>query len=203
MSYIVDAAKRPATQQFKDSTPLLLQPKELRARAEKDGYLFFRGLFNTDKLLLLRKQILEILQRWNLLDHSQELMAGIADYEEVNKIPDERVRGYGFPSLLYFEIQQLPLFQAILHDADLLNAFRVLFNAEPFPHPKTIARVVLPHRPAPLRQLLEHAGRRGQPALTLRLMRNEEFMLERAQKRGMKNRGISSSILHSSFSIPH
>jgi ectoine hydroxylase-related dioxygenase (phytanoyl-CoA dioxygenase family) len=146
MSEMIDTAKKSATKEFQDSSLLLHDPTELRARAEKDGYLFFRGLFSTEKLSLLRLQILEILQRWNLLDRSQALMAGIADVEAVNKLSDESVQGYGFPVELYLEIQQLELFQAVAHDKALLDALRTLFQTEPFPHPKTIARVVLPHR---------------------------------------------------------
>jgi hypothetical protein len=43
------------------------------------------------------------------------------------------------------EIQRLELFHKVAHEPDLLNVFRCLFQAEPLPHPKTIARVVLPH----------------------------------------------------------
>ncbi len=141
----IDNAKKAATKEFRDATPLLAYPDELRAQAEVDGYLFFRGLIPQDSLTGLRRQILEILQRRQLLDPGKELMEGIADYEAVNRLSAESVAGYGFPVDLYMEIQRLEQFHQIAHEPALLNVFRRLFQAEPFPHPKTIARVVLPH----------------------------------------------------------
>lgn len=141
----IDNAIKPATKEFQDITPLLAHPNELRAQAEKDGYLFFRGLIPQENLSKLRLQILDILHKSNLLDPNRELSEGIADVEAVNKLPAESIRGYGFPVDLYMEIQRLELFQKSAHEPALLNVFRCLFQSEPFPHPKTIARVVLPH----------------------------------------------------------
>ncbi|HEY0828609.1 MAG TPA: phytanoyl-CoA dioxygenase family protein [Bacilli bacterium] len=141
----IDNALRPATKEFQDATPLLANPDELRALAKREGYLFFRGLFPQDTLSTLRRQILEILQRRQLLDPSKDFMEGIADIAAVNKLPAESVLGNGFPLDLYLEIQRLELFHQVAHEPGLLNVFHCLFQAEPFPHPKTIARVVLPH----------------------------------------------------------
>ena len=46
---------------FEDSTPVLDRPEELRARADRDGYLFFRGLLPAEDVLEVRRQLLGIM----------------------------------------------------------------------------------------------------------------------------------------------
>ncbi len=148
MAQILDNALKSPTKKFRDATPLLAHPAQLHAQADREGFLFFKNLMPKEKLLKLRKQILEILDRRNFLDKSRDLMEGIANVEEINKCSPEyfSIGGNGFPLDIYFEIQKLRLFHEIGHDPKLLAVLRTLFQAEPFLHPKTIARVVMPHR---------------------------------------------------------
>lgn len=140
-----DNAKKPATKQFEDSTPLLSDPKKLRAKAKKEGYLFFRALLDADKLLQVRLQILELLQKRNLLDRNYPIMEGIAEPNAVNSLPDDSVRGFGVPADLYREVQKLEAFHALAHEPAILEVYRALFETEVFPHPRNIARIMLPH----------------------------------------------------------
>ena len=51
---------------FVDSTPLLDAPDALRERAAEQGYLFFRSLLDSESVLDLRRQILEVCQQARL-----------------------------------------------------------------------------------------------------------------------------------------
>ena len=55
---------------MEDSTPLLGNPEELRERASRDGFLFFRGLAPPDLVLALRGRVLEYASRTGWLDPS-------------------------------------------------------------------------------------------------------------------------------------
>ncbi len=150
MSQLLDNAKKAPTKSFQDATPLLAHPDQLLAQADRDGYLFFKNVMPKDKIIELRKQFLTILDRRNFLDKNRDLMDGIANIEEINTCTPEEfsIGGNGFPLDIYFEIQKLRLFQEMAHAPKLLDTLRVVFQAEPFVHPKTIARVVMPHRNA-------------------------------------------------------
>lgn len=130
---------------FQDATPLLDQPEKLREQADKDGFLFFRGLLQADKLLALRREMLEILNARDLLDRSCDLMDGIGDLEAIDALTLDR-SDVGVTGEIYLEIQRLKRFQGMVHDPALLELFRLLFQTAPFPHPLTIGRIMLPHR---------------------------------------------------------
>lgn len=125
-------------QPFTDSTDLLQQPEELRARAVRDGYLFLPGLLAPEPVLELRRQILEICARHGFTAEGSELMQGIA-------AEGLRLRE-GEPAYMaaYDDIQRLEAFHALAHEAPLLGALRALFGEEVLVHPRNIARVMFP-----------------------------------------------------------
>ena len=135
---------RPRVRQFQDAVPLLGIPELLRERASRDGFLFMKGLLNKDKIAQLRKEMLAIIKSHGLLDSSHELSEGFADVNAVNRLTLDR-DDVGTTAEIYLAVQRLKRFQAMLHDPALLAAMRVLFGAEPFPHPMTIGRIMLPH----------------------------------------------------------
>ncbi|RXZ81334.1 phytanoyl-CoA dioxygenase [Paenibacillaceae bacterium] len=141
----MDNALKPASKSFVDSTPLLKHPEALQERAEKSGYLFFRNVLDKDRLLEVRKLILEILNSRGLVSQYHPVDEGIADYDQVNKLPSEAVVGYGVPMDLYQEVQKLEAFHALAHQPALLELFAVLFGEAALPHPRNIARLMLPH----------------------------------------------------------
>ena len=59
---------------FVDFAPLLESPEELRARAEEQGYLFFRALLDAESVFDLRRQILEVCHKHGWLDEEAPLM---------------------------------------------------------------------------------------------------------------------------------
>jgi ectoine hydroxylase-related dioxygenase (phytanoyl-CoA dioxygenase family) len=140
-----DNAKRKPTRSFVDRTPLLEHPEQLRDQAEKEGYLFFRGLLPKERVLGLRRQLLEILQKRELLDSRYELMEGKADMDAMAKLELEGRTDVGVPDEVYLEIQKLEEFHAIAHDPAMLRVYALLFGEEPIPHPRNICRMVLPH----------------------------------------------------------
>lgn len=142
---MIDNATKAAAKTFKDAVALLERPEELRSRAEEDGYLFFRDVLDKRKLLEVREQILGILCDQGLLDSGRALMDGIADYEAVNRLTREEVRGFGVTADIYRKVQKLESFHALAHQPAILNIYRTLFQADVFPHPRNIARLMLPH----------------------------------------------------------
>lgn len=131
---------------FTDSTPLLNSPKELRARADEDGFLFFKGFLPKEPLLELRRQILEIVNRHGWLKKGTDLMEGVCDLEAIARDHDSdpQWKYIGVGKQAYAEVQSLELFHALPHDPKLLALYKLIFEAPVFPHPRNIARVLLP-----------------------------------------------------------
>ena len=125
---------------FKESTHLLNEPKKLRETAEKEGYLFFKGLLPAKAISELRKDVLEICKRHKFLKEDSTLMEGIAASGFV--IVESSVN----PDYLsyYREIQQLHSFHALAHHPNLLKALNVLFDGETLVHPLKILRTIFP-----------------------------------------------------------
>jgi hypothetical protein len=131
---------------FTDSTELLDRPAELRARAEADGFLYFRQFLPAEPVRELRRQILEIVQRYGWLKAGTELMDGIADLAAVAESEgrDKSLAHIGVTAAAYREIQCLELFHTLPHHPKILALYEKLFQAPVLPHPRHIARVLLP-----------------------------------------------------------
>ncbi|WP_372637491.1 phytanoyl-CoA dioxygenase family protein [Cohnella sp.] len=148
ISPVKDNNSSPIAGTFPDSSPLLGLSEALRERADQDGMLFFKGLIPQETVLALRQDVLSILESRGLTDSRHALIDGMADVEAVNRIPDEEIRwnGVGVTHDIYLAIQKLESFHALAHQEKLLSMYRELFGCEVFPHPRNIARVMLPHR---------------------------------------------------------
>jgi hypothetical protein len=132
---------------FEDSTPLLEDPAALRARADRDGYLFFKCFLPAEPLLELRRQMLEICARRGWLAPGHDLMEGVIDADAINQVPDEQMRtDIGVSNEAYRAVQKLELFHTIPHHPKLLSLYRNLFGKEAIPHPRHIARMITCHR---------------------------------------------------------
>lgn len=131
---------------FRDSTPLLASPAKLRARAEKDGYLFFKQLLPKEPILELRRQILEIIARNGWLKRGTNLMDGIGDLKAIALADkkDPKWRYVGVAPEAYYDVQRLELFHALPHHPKLMAVYKKIFQATVLPHPRNIARVLLP-----------------------------------------------------------
>jgi hypothetical protein len=132
---------------FEDATPLLDDPAALRARAEQDGYLFFKHFLPTEPLLELRRQMLEICAQRGWLAPGHDLMEGVIDADALNQVPDEQMRtDIGVTAEAYRAVQKLELFHTIPHHPKFLSLYRTLFGKEATPHPRHIARMITCHR---------------------------------------------------------
>jgi len=131
---------------FTDSTPLLMAPNELRARADEEGFLFFKSFLPKDVLLELRGQILEIVDRYGWLKNGTERMDGIGDLEAIARDDsrDPKWKYIGVGEKAYRDVQHLELFHALQHHPRLIALYEKLFRAGVIPHPRAIARVLLP-----------------------------------------------------------
>jgi len=123
-----------------DSTDLLGDAEALRERGEADGYLFFRSRVPAEPLLSLRREMLEVLDRHGLLHREAPVDDARADLETV---ASATLVG-GRTDAAYADVQRLESFHRIAHHPALLEIYRALFDGPVLPHPRNIARVLLP-----------------------------------------------------------
>jgi hypothetical protein len=130
---------------FEDATALLADAASLRARAARDGYLFFRGLLDRDRVLALRRDMLSVCARHGLLDPAAPLDEGRAR-QGPPLIASVLREGPFFR--FYRDILALRRFHGVIEEPALLAAFEVLFGEPVRPHSRTIGRVVFPRTEA-------------------------------------------------------
>lgn len=131
---------------FLDSTDLLADPVALRARADEQGYLFFRGLLPGADLASLREQFLQVLDRHGWLAPDADRSDGIVDHAAYEAVPREEIDfcGVGVPAEAYREIQHLELFHRLSHHPNLIGVYSALFGRPVLPHARNIARIMIP-----------------------------------------------------------
>lgn len=139
-----------------DSTPLLQDADALAARAEVDGYLYFRGLLPRDSVIEVRRNILEVLDSEGWLAGGHDLIDGVIDDDAINLVPEDQMRlDIGISRRAYVKVQQVQSMHRLPHHPAFLSFYRQFFNEEPFVHPRHIVRVMTSHaslRPTPPHQ---------------------------------------------------
>lgn len=131
---------------FEDASDLLGDPVGLRARAQSDGYLFFRGLLDPEPILQLRRAVLAVLDAHDLRLPEGGGLSGKLDLDALKRIPAEDLRSdIGVTRQMYVELQQIPLLHRLPHDRALLQVYQTLFGEEVFVHPRHIMRAMTPH----------------------------------------------------------
>ena len=144
---IVPPLDRSKLSPFEDSTVLLDDPIALRERAQRDGYLFFRGVIDLAPVLDLRREVLKVLDRHDLRYPGAEPLDGTLNIPQLALIPDEDMRSdIGVSKQIYIELQQLPQLQCLPHHPSLLHLYRTLFDQDVFVHPRHIMRAITPHQ---------------------------------------------------------
>ena len=133
--------------EFVDSTPLLADPAALRARADRDVYLFFRQRLPADEVLAMRAEMLAIVDRHGWRQPGQDALGGLIDYDAINRLTEEEMHrtDVGVTAEAYHEVQRLERFHRLPHHPRLLEIYRTLFGREVLVHPRHIARLVTPH----------------------------------------------------------
>lgn len=124
---------------FAVSGELVAQPSALRARAQEEGYVFFRGLVPEAEIRQVRSDVTAILDAVGWLDAGTDPGAAISTQE---------AKLTGTPEFIpiYDTIQKLESFQTMAHHPALLRVAEALLGAPGMPQPSTIARVMFPTR---------------------------------------------------------
>jgi len=142
------------TSGFTDSRELLGDAEALRRRAATDGFLFIKGLLPRAVVLQLRQEVLAVCARFGWMRNDTPISEGRCNLSAVGTLPAAAVSG-GIPPAAYADVQRLERFHTIAHHPNILAFYRELFGTEVFPHPRNIARVMLPHpgvKPTPPHQ---------------------------------------------------
>lgn len=142
---------------FEDATPLLSDPAALRDQADRDGYLFFKKLLPADVVLDLRRQLLGVLDEFGWLQKDPGPALGLADPLAVAGL--EGWGGTGVTQAAYLTTQKLELFHRLPHHPKLIRMYETLFGRAVLPHPRNIARLMIPSPgavPTPIHQDFIH-----------------------------------------------
>jgi len=138
---------------FIDSSPLLSQPEALRQRADEQSYLFFKNLLPKNLILELRRRFLEKLEPLGIRKEDTYPMDGVVDLEKTDQM--DRFVATTMPKETYLNILKEELFHELAHHGKLLQLYETLFDSTPLPHPRHIARVLIPGQkvsPTPMHQ---------------------------------------------------
>jgi hypothetical protein len=131
---------------FEDATELLSDPSALRARADRDGFLFFRGLLDPDAVRDVRRACLDVLDQFGLRADGATGLDGRVNLDKLYAYPMEKMReDIGVPWDVYVALQKLPQFHRLPHHPDLLKVYRTLFGEDVFVHPRHIMRAMTSH----------------------------------------------------------
>jgi hypothetical protein len=138
-----------STDPFVDSSELLERGnfEQLRQRAEKDSYLFFRGLLPEDEVLRVREDLLKVVERHGWRQPGQNARGGRVDVDAVNSIPTKEMRtDIGVSLEMYRDVQMLESVHRLPHYASLQALYRGLYGEDVLTHPRHIVRMITPHR---------------------------------------------------------
>ncbi len=131
---------------FADATSLLGDGRALRARAEEDGYLFFKKLIPTKDVLEVRADVLQIVERHGWRQPGQGALGGLLDTSAFDHIPENMMRtDIGVTHTMYDDVQKLESVHRLPHHPALLKIFGTLFDGPVLVHPRHIVRMITPH----------------------------------------------------------
>lgn len=122
---------------FTVSNPLIDNAEKLREQARRDGYLYFRGLIDTESIHNLRRDFLEICHRHGWVEGGENLMDATCTSAPFM----EGDEGY-WPIL--DEFQRLESFHAFAHHPAILDVCDKLFGEKTLVHPRNIGRIMFP-----------------------------------------------------------
>ncbi len=134
---------------FIDSSDLLIKGDgaALRARGERDGYLWFRGLLPKQDVEALRADMLAVVDSYGWRETGQGRLGGMMNVEAVNATPSDQMRlDIGVSAAAYDDIQRTESVHRMPHHPRLLELYRLLFERDVFVHPRHIIRMMTPHR---------------------------------------------------------
>ena len=123
-----------------ESSELLSNSVNLRARARRDGYLFFSGVLPAEPILALRRAMLRVTAEHNLLAEGVDADAAIARegafLSEYDRTPE-------FVSY-YQDVQRQRELHAVPHEPKLLGLVEQVIGESAWTHPRHIFHPVFP-----------------------------------------------------------
>lgn len=122
---------------FLKSNEILKDPEKLRRRAEREGYLFFRGLLKEKTVLQVRRDFANILKRHGWLDDGTSAT-------DVVSSGGGFIEGSKESLPVFCEFQRLESFHSFAHSAEILSVLDELFGEPTFVHPQKIGRISFP-----------------------------------------------------------
>jgi Phytanoyl-CoA dioxygenase (PhyH) len=142
------------------SNDLLGDPDALRARLDEDSYLYFRSVLDCDKIMTLRRRMLNTLADQGWVRKRPYLMRGVAIAPPTQEGHEDYLR-------VYDEVQRLEEFHTLAHDDTLLDIMRQVLGDSAFPHPLKIARLGFPaHYEISTPPHQDYPNNQGTPNLT-------------------------------------
>lgn len=145
---------------MRESNDLLDAPESLRERMANDGYLYFRGVLDREKVRSLRRCILRTTQKLGWTEPSTMPVSQRCTIPPLREEDDEFIRGYQ-------EVQRLQEFHELAHDDVLMGILRAALGDSAFPHPLKIARLAFPaHHEASTPPHQDFPNNQGTPDLT-------------------------------------
>jgi hypothetical protein len=123
---------------FLDSTELLNNGPELRARLDRDGYLFIRGLLPARTILAVRERLLAKAASGGWLDPGSPTQAGIANPAAACKDPEDRYMRVFRTLWMDEELHRLRIHPAVT------GLFTRIFNEPALAHPMFVQRNIFP-----------------------------------------------------------
>lgn len=143
-----------------ESQDLLGDEVALRARMEDEGYLYFAGVLDREKVRALRRAVLRTTQRLGWTEPSTIPLSQRCIVPPLREEDEDYIRGYQ-------EVQRVQEFHELAHDETLLAIMRSVLGATTFPHPLKIARLAFPaHYEASTPPHQDFPNNQGTPDLT-------------------------------------
>jgi ectoine hydroxylase-related dioxygenase (phytanoyl-CoA dioxygenase family) len=123
-----------------EANDLLGNAGDVRARLEKDGYLFFRNIVPLELLKELRDQITQILSDQGWIEGGSQLMLAKAIRRPLRE---------GQPKFFnaHDRIIKLEALHSLAHESNLMMVMRQALGNTAFPHPLSIVRLIFPDSP--------------------------------------------------------
>ena len=121
-----------------ESSDIAHDATALRERLDADGYLFFRGLLNADRLWELRGEMLTVMQKGGWILPGTDPMDGIA------VIDARTTEGDASYTDVYHEVYKLRPFHEIAHSREVLDLLERIRGCTMMPQPQKVARLWFP-----------------------------------------------------------
>ena len=142
------------------SNDLLADPQALRARLDRDGYLYFSRLLDRATVERLRRRMLQVLRDVGWVQPEPVLMRGRVARRPVREGSPEFFEAYD-------EVQKLEELHTLAHDPALVAMMQAVLGESAFPHPLKIARLIFPdHYEVSTPPHQDYPNNQGTPNLT-------------------------------------